>query len=347
MGNRASMSIRRHGRSVAIVGLMMAAAGAALAAEEARPGESLRIEARELEDLKSVYATVRSTDRIEARVRTPGTVASLMVDEGSEVETGQVIAIVADQKLALRLKALDAQIKGLQAEIDNAKKEVARGEELLKRGVTPKARLDEQRTELEVLQNRLKSADAERSVVTKQVEEGEVLAPAKGRVLAVPVTPGSVVMPGESVATIAANEYVLRLELPERHARALKKDAPVTVGARGLGDGLGLAQGKISQVYPELSSGRVIADAMVPDLGDYFVGERVLVWISAGRRRAIAVPRSFVFTRHGNDFVRVKGASGTPADVVVQVGREVENDAGQQIVEVLAGLRSGDEIVRP
>jgi hypothetical protein len=33
--------------------------------------------------------------------------------------------------------------------------------------------------------------------------------------------------------------------------------------------------------------------------------------------------------------------------VVVQVGREVENDAGQQIVEVLAGLRSGDEIVRP
>lgn len=345
MGNRASM--RPRGYAVAIAGVMMAVAGAALAVEEAKPGDTLRVEARELEDLKSVYATVRSTDRVEARVRTPGTVATLKVDEGSEVETGEVIAIIADQKLALRLKALDAQIKGLQAEIDNAKTEVARGEELLKRGVTPKARLDEQRTTLEVLQSRLKSADAERSVVTKQVEEGEVLAPAKGRVLAVPVTPGSVVMPGESIATIAANDYVLRLELPERHARALKKDAPVTIGARGLSDGLGLAQGKISQVYPELASGRVIADAVVPDLGDYFVGERVLVWISAGRRRAIAVPRSFVFTRHGNDFVRVKGASGEPADVIVQIGREVEADGGQHILEVLAGLRSGDEIVRP
>lgn len=342
---RANMRPGRH--AIVIAALTLAAAGAALAAEEAKPGDVLRVEARELEDLKSVYATVRSTDRIEARVRTPGTVAALNVDEGSEVETGQVIAIVADQKLALRLKALDAQIKGLQAEIDNAKTEVARGEELLKRGVTPKARLDEQRTTLEVLQNRLKSAEAERSVVTKQVEEGEVLAPAKGRVLSVPVTPGSVVMPGESIATIAANEYVLRLELPERHARALKKDAPVTVGARGLGDGLGLAQGKIAQVYPELAAGRVIADAVVPDLGDYFVGERVLVWISAGRRRAIAVPRSFVFTRHGNDFVRVKSATGEPTDVVVQVGREVETDGGQPILEVLAGLRSGDEIVRP
>lgn len=327
--------------------LALAAATAATAAEPEKPVDVFRVEARELEDLKSVYATVRSTDRVEARVRTPGTVATLKVDEGSEVETGQVIAIIADQKLALRLKALDAQIKGLQAEIDNSKTEVARGEELLKRGVTPKARLDEQRTTLEVLQNRLKSADAERSVVTKQVEEGEVLAPAKGRVLAVPVTPGSVVMPGESIATIAANDYVLRLELPERHARALKKDAPVTIGERGLSDGLGLAQGKIAQIYPELSSGRVIADAVVPDLGDYFVGERVLVWISAGRRRAIAIPRSFVFTRHGNDFVRVKGASSEPADVVVQVGREVETEGGQPILEVLAGLRSGDELVRP
>lgn len=335
-----------HSAAVAFLALS-AATTATIAAEPEKPADVYRVEARELEDLKSVYATVRSTDRVEARVRTPGTVASLNVDEGSEVETGQVIAIIADQKLALRLKALDAQIKGLQAEIDNAKTEVARSEELLKRGVTPKARLDEQRTTLEVLQNRLKSADAERAVVIKQVEEGEVLAPAKGRVLAVPVTPGSVVMPGESIATIAANDYVLRLELPERHARALKKDAPVTIGARGLSDGLGLAQGKIVQVYPELSSGRVIADAVVPDLGDYFVGERVLVWISAGRRRAIAVPRSFVFTRHGNDFVRVKSATGEPTDVVVQVGREVETDGGQPILEVLAGLRSGDEIVRP
>lgn len=347
------MDNRRHGRpgwgAALLAALLVASTQGATAADTApaKPSDVLKVELRELEDLKSVYATVRSTDRIEARVRISGTVASLMVDEGSEVETGQVIAIVADQKLALRLKSLDAQISGLKAQIDNAAKEVARSEELLKRGVTPKARLDELRTELEVLENRLKSADAERSVVTKQVEEGEVLAPAKGRVLAVPVTPGSVVMPGESIATIAANEYILRLELPERHARSLRKDAPITVGARGLSEGLGLAQGKIVQVYPELSGGRVIADATVDKLGDFFVGERVLVWISAGRRRAFAVPHSFLFTRYGNDFVRIKRGPKETADVVVQVGRDVETDGGERIVEVLAGLHPGDELVRP
>lgn len=324
-----------------LAGLHGSATGAELQAD------TFKVETRELEDLKSVYATVRSTDRVDARVRISGTVASLMVDEGSEVDTGQVIAIIADQKLALRLKSLDAQINGLAAQIENARKDVERAEELLKRGATPKARLDELRTELDVLDNRMKSTEAERSVVTKQVEEGEVLAPAKGRVLAVPVTPGSVMMPGETIATIAANEYVLRLELPERHARALHKDAPVMVGARGLSDGLGLAHGRIVQVYPELSSGRVIADAVVDKLGDYFVGERVLVWISAGRRPAFAVPRSFLFTRHGNDFVRVKRGPDAAADVVVQVGREVETQDGQSMIEVLSGLRPGDELVRP
>ena len=60
------------------------------------------------------------------------------------------------------------------------------------------------------------------AVITQQVEEGDVLAPAQGRVLTIPVTVGAVVMPGETIAKIAANAYVLRLELPERHARFIE-----------------------------------------------------------------------------------------------------------------------------
>ena len=53
---------------------------------------------QEIDDLKSVYATVRSKDLIQARVRTPGTIASLKVDEGDSVEPGQVLALVGDPK---------------------------------------------------------------------------------------------------------------------------------------------------------------------------------------------------------------------------------------------------------
>ncbi len=306
------------------------------------------VKMNQIDDLKSVYATVRSTDRIEARARIGGTVASLKVDEGSQVETGQVIANVADQKLALKLKALDAQIDGLKAQEANTKRDLERQEELIKRGFTPKAKVDELRTQFEVVQNQLKSAQAERDVLLRQVQEGEVLAPASGRVLRVPVTEGSVIMPGESLATIAANRYVLRLELPERHARFIKKGDVIQVGARSLEDsGRPLIKGAISQVYPELQSGRVVADATVEGLGDYFVGERVLIYISVGKREGIVIPRALVTTRFGYDFVQVARGSGRVSDVVVQLGQPTLLADGKEGVEVLAGLNPGDELVKP
>lgn len=308
----------------------------------------LRVEQVEIDDLKSVYATVRSTDRIEARARIGGTVASLAVDEGSEVETGKVLAIVADQKLALKLKALDAQIAGLKAQRENTERELGRQEELIKRGFTPKAKVDELRTQVEVVTNQLKSATAERDVVRRQVEEGEVLAPANGRVLMVPVTVGSVVMPGESLATIAANAYVLRLDLPERHARFIRKGDTVQLGARSLNAGeQKLVKGEISQVYPELQGGRVLADATVEGLGDFFVGERVLVYISGGKRRGIVIPRDYVTTRYGYDFVKISRSGGGISEVVVQLGLPSELKDGGQGIEVLGGLNPGDEILKP
>jgi multidrug efflux pump subunit AcrA (membrane-fusion protein) len=196
--------------------------------------------------------------------------------------------------------------------------------------------------------NELKSAHAERSVIETEGVEGEVLAPTSGRVLKVPVTIGSVVLAGESIATIAANEYLLRLQLPERHARFMKVGDPVRVGARGLGpDEAPLAQGRITQVYPELDNGRVVADAEVPDLGSYFVGERVLVWISAGKRQTFLVPRIYVFMRFGLDYVRLQNEDGTYTDVVVQTGRDVKDADGEKRVEILAGIAAGDRLVQP
>ena len=58
------------------------------------------------------------------------------------------------------------------------------------------------------------------------------------------------------------------MELPERHARFIKKDDHVMVGARGLDPvEKAIGRGKISQVYPELKNGRVIADVEIDNLG--------------------------------------------------------------------------------
>lgn len=311
-------------------------------------GETLTVVEREIDDLKAVFATVRSKDRIEARVRTPGTIVSLKVQEGAQIQAGQQLALVADPKIALRIKSLDAQVVGLEARVQNARVEFERVEQLRVRGVSPQSRVDQLKTSFDVAANELKSARAERLVVEEQIAEGKVLAPAAGRVLKVPVTEGSVVMPGESVATIAANQYVLRLELPERHARFMKTGDGVIIGPRGLSKAVSLAtsSGTITQVYPELQGGRVLADADVPGLGDYFVGERAVVWISTGKRATIIVPTAFVFNRHGLDFVRVVGEKGDAFDVVVQVGQSIPSSSKSADIEILSGLKVGDILSR-
>ncbi len=310
-------------------------------------GERFEVQALQIDDLKSVFATVRSKDLIEARARTPGTVATLKVDEGTHVTAGQLLAIVADDKIALKIRSLDAQIQGIESRLRTAKTELERSEELKKRGVSPQTRVDQAKTAFEVAANEAKSAKAERAVLEEQIKEGQVLAPAEGRVLRVPFTAGSVVTPGESLATIAANEYLLRIEMPERHARFTKNGDLVKIAARGL-DGRGgiVGEGKIVQVYPELRNGRVVADAEVSGLGDYFIGERALAWVSAGQRRAYVIPRKFVTQRFGQDFVKLQRGA-TTSEIIVQLGRETPLLGHSDGVEVLSGVNTSDVLVRP
>ena len=75
---------------------------------------------RSVADEKAVFATVESISVVPARGRIGGTIVQLNVREGDPVKSGQAIATVGDEKLALQMKSLDAQISALQAQSDQA-----------------------------------------------------------------------------------------------------------------------------------------------------------------------------------------------------------------------------------
>jgi len=296
-------------------------------------------------DQKAVFATVESRRVVPSRARIGGTVVALAVKEGDHVDLGQVIATVGDEKLALQIRSLDAQIAGLTAQVAQAQTDLTRAEELFGRGTVPRTRLDEARTAFNVANNALRARVAERSVVQQQLTEGSVLAPAAGRVLKVPLTIGTVVLAGESIAQIAEQNFVLRLRVPERHARFLKPGDAVRIDAAE-GDDAQPRFGTIRLVYPQIEDGRVVADAVAEGLGDYFVSARIRVWISAGDREAMVVPGRFITTRFGVDYVKVRTA-GNDIDVPVQRGRELPRPDLPDGIEILSGLKAGDRLVKP
>ena len=306
--------------------------------------EEFTVKLSTVEDLKAVFATVESVDSAAARTRIGGTIVKLNVDEGTQVEKGQTVAIVEDPKLHLQMEALNARIQSLEAQRSLARTEFDRYSKLRGSGTISQSKLDEVKTNLDVAERQLAAMKAERDVVSQQRKEGAVLAPANGRVLNVLVTEGTNVLAGEEVATLAADAYILRMEVPERHARFIKHGDKVLVGERGLAatgahsSGKPLRTGTVRQVYPEMNQGRVVADVDVDGLGDYFVGERIPVYISTGSREVFMVPAQFLFERYGVTYVNLKGEGET----VVQPGRRVNDE-----VEILSGLEPGDVLVQP
>lgn len=327
----------RHAAAIAFLAATLPAAAA----------EPLTVASRPVEDLKAVFATVESVRQIKARARIGGTLIGLSVREGDRVAEGQVIATVGDPKLTLQIAAIDARLRSLQAQETLAEAELGRARQLRASGTGSQQRLDDAVAALDVLRAQAAAMRADRAVVEQQAQEGDVLSPADGRVLQVPLLDGVVVMAGEAVATIAAESYVLRLRLPERHARFMRTGDPVLVGARGLAPtdtGQQPTRGTIRRVYPELEQGQVVADAEVTGLGDYFVGERVRVLVATGTRDAVVVPADFLIRRLGVDVLRLADGQEVP----VQTGRPVPPlDGRPGGVEILSGLRPGDRIVRP
>lgn len=289
-------------------------------------------------DWKAVYGQVEAKDMIPARARLGGTLVDLSVSEGDQVQAGQPLGRIVDEKIAFQLGAVDAQLNALTAQLENAQAELARGEALLSRGVTTAQQLDSLRTQVNVLEGQIAAQQAQRRVIEQQQTEGEVLAPISGRVLTVPVAKGAVVMAGEPVATIGGGGFFLTLAVPERHAGALTEGDTITIETAD-----GDKEGVLAKVYPSIENGRVVADVDVPDLDAGFVNARVLVRLPMAEREALSVPADLIRTHAGLDFVVVQEGETLSERAIVPGTRFVVD--GVEMVEILTGLQGGETVV--
>ena len=312
---------------------------AAPAAAPAR-GERLVVAETVIDAVKPASAVVASRDLGEARARIPGTLVQLNVREGDTVREGQVIGLVTDNRVGLETAALGAQVAAAEAEAARARADLSRIQTLFDRGIYAQARLDQSLAASQAANAQVRAARAQRSASAETGAQGRILAPASGRVLTADVPAGSVVNAGQSVATITAGPLVLRLELPEAQGRNLRVGQSVVVSSEDLP---GVSAGTIAQVYPASTAGQTTADISVAGLNSDRVGQRVTVQVPVGQRRALVIPRRFVSTRYGIDFVRTVDRAGRVSEAPVQLG----GLAGGDRLEVLSGLAAGDVVLAP
>ena len=296
-------------------------------------GPAITIAAAEVDNLKPVPATVTSYKMAEATARLAGTLTTLNVHEGDVVVKGQLIGWVQDSRIAPQTSAYSAAAAAAEAQDVQARAHYNRVKTLFDKGIYAQAALDQAEAAWKAAAANTRAARAQVQASAAYGSQGGIYAPDGGKVVRSDVPKGAVVMMGQSVATITSGEPVVRAELPEAQGRSLTTGQTVRLEAAGR-----TADGAIVRVYPAVTSGQVTADISPSGFETLPVGARVTAYIPLGRRQAVLVPKAYVATRYGLDYVRLI----QPGGVVETTVETAPYDADR--VEILGGLGAGDRI---
>lgn len=316
------------------------AAVEAPASPAAPPAGLITVEQRLAPDYKTVAAVLTNRDVGDARARISGTVQRLLVREGEQVRRGQLLAVVADLRLSLEAQAGNAGVAAAEATAERARGDLRRAQILFDRGFYSQARMDAVQAEARAAEAQLRAARAQAGAAGAVAAQGRVYAPADGRVTRLPIPQGAVVMPGDIVVAISTGARVLRIELPEGEASMLREGQEIRI----IGDDAETVRtAHVRQVYPAIDNGLITADLDASSFDGEFIGARVRVLAPAGERQAFVIPATYVVTRYGVDYVRL-WREGAIVEAPVQRGAPTPMEGMDNGVEILSGLRDGDQI---
>jgi len=114
--------------------------------------------------------TLNAIKSVEVKSRVSGRVAKLLVDEGDEVEAGQLIAVIDPQETQLQVQQNAAQVRGAQAGVERA------GIEIEQRRVTAQTALQRAEATLRQVQLELKAQPKLTSAAVQAAEAALVQA---------------------------------------------------------------------------------------------------------------------------------------------------------------------------
>src|SRR5499426_3674860 len=315
----------------------------------------------------SGYITPRQRATIAAKIT--ARVNEIYVDEGMQVEPGQVLARLDDSDARARLISAQAErgataatLGDLHVNLDNAERELKRVDELWERKLVAEQNRDQAKMAVDSLKARIvlareqvAAAEARVKVAQQDLDNCTVRAPFGGIVVSKDAQRGEMVSPVSAgggftrtgIATIVDMESLeIEVDVNESYIARVKSGQPVTAVLDAYPDWQ--IPAKVRTVIPTADRQKATVKVraafdrldprILPDMGVKvtFLGEERSV--PAGAARAL-VPKTAVLEEGGIAVVFVH-REGRVERRAVRVGEVRGNER-----EVLAGLSDGEQIV--
>jgi RND family efflux transporter MFP subunit len=165
---------------------------------------------------------------IGVRALVPGTVRTVKVLEGQQVQEGDVVAELFDEEARIAVDLADAALAEATARRDEMADELARKSRLVDKGAASAGEVARLRLRVAAMDAGVKAAAAERRMKALLLERTVVRAPASGMVMSRRVAPGTVVGMADAMPLA---------ELFDPASLQVRADVPLAdIGAVGVGD---------------------------------------------------------------------------------------------------------------
>lgn len=340
-------------------------------AATAAPVAVQTVEARQVEWPAQYEAvgTVRARTSATLSARVMGYIRELRVRPGDRVAAGQLIAVLDARELEAGRRTAEAARQEARSGIPEADNAMAAAQAQLRLAETTHTRMhdlfekksisnqefDEATARFRVAQANFAMARARREQLDskiRQAEEGvrsaeimhgysEVRSPFAGVVTEKHADQGALASPGMPLVTVEqAGVYRVEAQVDESMMGRLRVGQAVSVRFDAAGE---TVAAKIDEIVPAVDPGSraFLVKAALPGSPGIRSGMFARLLVPGETRQVVVVPRDAVSTRGDLASVLVND-NGVARMRVVSTGRAQGSD-----IEILSGLRGGDQIVYP
>jgi RND family efflux transporter MFP subunit len=290
-----------------------------------------------------VARTITASGALAARRDQPvgiagegGMVTRVLVDAGSWVGAGQVLATVDRAVQTQEAAQLAAAIQVARADAALAQNELTRAQALVERGFVSKADVDRRRAARDAAAARVRVAQAQYGATRARVGRLDIRAPTGGLVLSRSVEVGQVVGAGAGplFRIAAGGEMEMRAEVPQQDLAAITVGMPASVTPIGLDRSFSGAVWQVAPVIDPQSRQGAVRIAIPYDRA-IKPGGFAEARIGAGGTTAPLLPQSAVLSDAKGTYVYVINRKNEVERRDVRVG--AVTDAGVTIAQGLSG----------
>ena len=269
-----------------------------------------------------------------------GRVVRVLVDAGSWVRAGQVLAVVDRSVQSQQAAQLAAQVEAARANAALAQSNYERAVALQGRGFVSKAEIDSKRATRDAANAQVRVAQAQLGATRAEIGRLNVVAPAGGLVLSRSVEVGQIVGPGSGALFRLAEggQMEMRAQLSQQDLASIRVGMAATVTPIGSDRSI---SGRVWQVAPMIDPQSRLGEVRIAIPYDATIrpGGFAESRIVAGGTTAPLLPQSAVLSDDRGNYVYIVNARNEVERRDVKIG--TVEDTG---VTIVAGL-SGNEAV--